>query len=107
MRGTRGVSGIVTFNDSPAVLDDAVVEEIRGRIVDGFVVMESDRPIDCPFRKGERVRIVDGPMYGLTGVFQQYIPSKQRVDILMTMFGRQTPVRFGLDEIEHVSYAVA
>ena len=73
----HGVSRIVQFGDQPAVVDDEVVQEIRGRMEHGAVVL---RP---RFASGDRVRVAWGPFEGLEAVFEKEMTDQQRVLLLL------------------------
>ena len=49
---------------------------------------------------GDHVRIVDGPLASFTGVVEEIEPEKNRVSVMVSMFGRETPVELELDQVE-------
>ena len=49
---------------------------------------------------GDHVRIVDGPLSTFTGVVEEIEPEKNRVSVMVSMFGRETPVDLELDQVE-------
>ena len=52
---------------------------------------------------GDTIRILDGPLSGFTGRVENIEVDKNRVDVVVSMFGRETSVEFELDMIEVVS----
>ena len=52
---------------------------------------------------GDTVRILDGPLSSFTGVVESIEVEKNSVSVIVSMFGRETPVEFELDQIEVVS----
>jgi transcriptional antiterminator NusG len=52
---------------------------------------------------GDTIRILDGPLSGFTGKVENIEVDKNRVDVVVSMFGRETSVEFELDMIEVVS----
>ena len=49
---------------------------------------------------GDHVRIMDGPLASFTGVVEEIEPEKNRVSVMVSMFGRETPVELELDQVE-------
>ena len=74
----QGVSKVVTFGGIPAVVDEEIIESIKGRMQNGFVVFEA--PL---FRSGDAVRIQGGPLAGFQAVFDKEMPGTERVVILL------------------------
>jgi transcriptional antiterminator RfaH len=80
----QGVKAVVGFGLEPAPLDETFIETIQLRIKNGLVVMESP----C-FSRGERVRITEGPLEGIEGVFDSRLKDSDRVVILLTALAGQ------------------
>ena len=95
-----------------------VVKNIRG--VTSFVGTSSNDPIPLTedevyamgvekkeiivnYAVGDTVRILDGPLSSFTGVVESIEVEKNAVSVIVSMFGRETPVEFELDQIEVVS----
>ena len=55
------------------------------------------------YKVGDRVRINDGPLESFTGVVDEIDPEKNKVTVVVSMFGRETPVELELDQVEVVS----
>jgi len=49
------------------------------------------------------VRILDGPLSSFTGVVEEIDADKNQVSVVVSMFGRETPVEFELDQVEVIS----
>ena len=49
---------------------------------------------------GDRVKVSDGPLSGFYGVVDELEPEKDRVRVVVSMFGRETPVDLELDQVE-------
>jgi transcription antitermination factor NusG len=109
MRRANGVRHLVGVCNTPSVVDGWVIEEIRGRIVDGFVKL-TEKPVE-PFERldrGQNVRIVEGPFYGHTatfeGVFKSSSDGNHRVIVLLNILnGARTQI--DRSAIESMSYA--
>ena len=57
------------------------------------------------YKVGDRVRINDGPLESFTGLVDEIDPEKNRVSVVVSMFGRETPVEMELDQVEVVEEA--
>lgn len=51
---------------------------------------------------GDEVRVTDGPLAGFNGVVDELEPDKNRVRVVVSMFGRETPVDLELDQVEAI-----
>ena len=97
-----------------------LVRNVRG--VTGFVGEASNKPIPLTedevlalgmekheivvlYKVGDRVRINDGPLESFTGLVDEIDPEKNRVSVVVSMFGRETPVEMELDQVEVVEEA--
>ena len=80
-----------------------LVRNVRG--VTGFVGEASmeKHEIVVSYGVGDRVRINDGPLESFTGVVEEIDPEKNRVVVVVSMFGRETPVEMQLDQVEVVA----
>ncbi len=80
----RGVKELVTFGNSPACVDQELIEAIRSRISNGYVRQEPSA-----FRPGQPVRVQEGPLRGLEAVFQETLSDRQRVVLLLKALAYQ------------------
>lgn len=87
------VVGFVGNDENPLPLPDEEAAKIIGRIHDGS---ESPRP-KVVFEVGEVVRVTDGPFANFQGVVDEVFPEKGRVKVMVSIFGRETPV-----ELEYI-----
>lgn len=82
VRYARGVRDLVRFGAEPALAPDFMVADLKRRCAGG--------PIELPrrqLRAGERVRVIEGPLLGLEGVFDRYLSGAERVSLLMSALG--------------------
>ncbi len=89
VRNTRGVTGFVGPGSKPVPLTPEEVDSI-GVEVDPFA---SDLAV------GDRVRILSGPLESFEGVIEELYPSDQKARVVVSMFGRDTPVEMEYTEI--------
>ena len=61
------------------------------------------REIIVNYNVGDQVRILDGPLSSFLGVVESIEVDKNTVSVIVSMFGRETPVDFELDQVEVVS----
>ena len=52
------------------------------------------------YHVGDTVRITDGPLASFTGIVEEIEPDKNKVRVVVSMFGRETPVELELDQVE-------
>ena len=94
IRNVRGVSGFVgpAGSDPIPLTDDEVYE-----------MGVEKREIIVNYSVGDTVRILDGPFSSFTGVVENIEAENNLVSVVVSMFGRETPVEFELDQVEVVS----
>ena len=91
IRNVRGVAGFVGASGTdPFPLSDEEVYEMG----------VEKREIVVNYNVGDTVRILDGPLSSFTGVVESMEVDKNSVSVIVSMFGRETPVEFELDQIE-------
>jgi transcriptional antiterminator RfaH len=82
-RWSPGILRLVLDNDRPDKVPDNVIAELKGRERNGLVEL----PSSPGFRRGDKVRIVRGPLAGLEGLVEGLRP-QQRIEILLAVLGR-------------------
>ena len=94
IKDVRGVTGFVgSASNDPTPLTD---EEV-------YQMGVEKREIVVNYAVGDTVRILDGPLSSFTGVVESVDVDKNQVSVVVSMFGRETPVEFELDQVEVVS----
>ena len=92
VRNTRGVTGFVGSGTDPIPLTE---EEIRNM---GF----EDIPINVDYEVSEQVQIMNGAFEGFVGTVQEINKEKHKVKVLVSMFGRETPVELEFSQVQKV-----
>ncbi len=94
VRNTPGVTSFVGSGNKPTPLTDPEVKQILRQIK-----LEAPK-YKVAFTKGEAVRVVDGPFTDLHGVVDEVNPERNKVKVLVSIFGRETPVELDFLQIE-------
>lgn len=94
VRNTPGVTGFVGMGNEPTPLRPEEVAQIMRR-------MEAEAPkIKVTFRPGQKVRIIDGPFNEFIGTVGDIDMEKAKVRVLVSFFGRETPVELDFLQVE-------
>ena len=92
VRNTRGVTGFVGSGTDPIPLTN---EEIRNM---GF----ETTIINVDYEVNDSVKVVNGPLSGFIGTVQEINKEKNKVKVMFSMFGRETPVELEFSQVEKV-----
>ena len=90
VRNVRGVTGFVGSANKPIPLTE---EEVLAMGMEKHEIV-------VRYNVGDHVKIVDGPLASFTGIVEEIEPEKNRVSVMVSMFGRETPVELELDQVE-------
>ena len=93
VRNTRGVTGFVGSGTEPIALTP---EEIRNM---GF----EETPVSIDYDIGDSVRVMVGPFENFIGNVQEINKEKHKVKVLVSMFGRETPVELEFSQVQKVN----
>ena len=92
VRNTRGVTGFVGSDGKAVPLTD---DEIAALGVE-------KHEVTVAYEEGDTVKVTDGPLDGFLGTVEEVDVVKNRVRVVVSMFGRETPVDLELDQVEKV-----
>ena len=92
VRNTRGVTGFVGSGTDPIPLTN---EEIRNM---GFEMAV----VNVDYDVNDTVRVVNGPLASFIGTVQEINKEKSKVKVLVSMFGRETPVELEFSQVQKV-----
>ena len=84
----------------PTPLKESEVNRILGRVLDNQELVEKGGVIDIPFREGDLIKVIDGPFKEFDGTVQEVLPDKLKLRVLVSIFGRKTPVEVDLNQVE-------
>ncbi len=93
VRNTRGVTGFVGPGSKPVPLSEEEVERMGVEII---------RMKDIDFAIGETVSIKSGPMEGFSGTVTSINNETRKINVAVSMFGRETPVEIDYTQVERM-----
>ncbi|HET6781495.1 MAG TPA: transcription termination/antitermination protein NusG [bacterium] len=96
VRNTPGVTGFVGSGARPVALEDQEVKRLLKQIHDETPKYRIN------FQKGSMVRITTGPFMDFTGQVDDVMVEKEKVRVLVSIFGRSTPVELNFGDVEKV-----
>jgi transcriptional antiterminator NusG len=96
VRNTPGVTGFVGMGNNPTPLREEEVQRIIQR-------MEAEAPtVKVTFKQGQKVRIIQGPFADFIGTVDDINMEKGKVRVMVSFFGRETPVELDFLQVEKV-----
>jgi len=94
VRNTPGVTGFVGSGSKPTPLSEEEVDQILKQ-------MTAEAPrVKVGFKQGQSVRVIDGPFTDFVGIVDEIITGKGKVKVLLSLFGRDTPVELDFLQVE-------
>lgn len=94
VKGTSGVTGFVQSGNKPVPLEDAEVEKIFRNL---------ERSAEVPkvaFNKGDIIRVIEGPFGDYQGKIEEVNAEREKLKVMITIFGRDTPVELDFSQVE-------
>ena len=93
---TPGVINFLGNQNSPQVVHLDEIERILGRTGE----KEDVETIEAPFKVGDSVKVIDGPFNDFSGFVEDINPEKNKVKVMVSIFGRPTPVELDFLQVE-------
>jgi transcriptional antiterminator NusG len=94
VRNTPGVTGFVGTSARPVPISDDEVERVLAR-------QAAEKPkVAAEFSSGEGVKVVEGPFADFTGIISEVSLDQSRLKVLVSIFGRETPVELTFDQVQ-------
>jgi transcriptional antiterminator NusG len=94
VRNTPGVTGFVGSGNKPVPVQEEEVEQILKQ-------MTAEAPkVKVGFKPGQSVRVTNGPFTDFVGIVDEISADKGKVKVLLTLFGRETPVELDFLQVE-------
>lgn len=91
-----GVTNFVGPKNKPTPLKEEEIRRILGRVED----RQDEEIIDIPYRVGDPVKVVDGPFSDFAGVVEDINHEKKKLKVMVSIFGRSTPVELDFLQVE-------
>jgi transcriptional antiterminator RfaH len=89
-----GVRKVVEFGSGPVELDATMIDAIKERLHDGYLMPQSER-----FKMGQIVHIKGGPLTGLEAVFVREMKDRDRVLLLLNRLGLNAKLNMSIDQV--------
>jgi transcriptional antiterminator NusG len=98
IKNTPKITGFVGDKRNPAAVPESEIQRMTNRITEG-----ASRPKSkVNFSEGEKVRVVDGPFNNFNGVIEDINADKGKLRVLVSIFGRSTPVELDFVQVEKI-----
>jgi transcription termination/antitermination protein NusG len=99
IREIKGVSGFVGGGDKPAPLTQAEVDNILN-----LIEHKADKPkAEITYRQGDQVKVTEGPFANFVGSVDHVDAEKNKLSVMVSIFGRPTPVELDVLQVEPAS----
>jgi transcriptional antiterminator NusG len=103
VRNTPGVTGFVGLSSRPSPLQLGEVASLLAPEPEpGTKQAEAARPSTVEFEVGESVTVMDGPFATLPATVNEINPDTQKLKVLVSIFGRETPVELSFDQVTKI-----
>lgn len=96
VKATPRITGFVGKGKNPPSVPEAEVRRLTQRIEEGSLAPK----LKLSFEKGESVRVTDGPFQNFNGLVDDVNPDKGKLRVLVSIFGRSTPVELDFSQVE-------
>lgn len=108
VRETEAVTGFVGPTKEPAPLSNKEVVTMMAPMIASQALKDAGevpqaakkRPVEVSYKAGESVTVIDGPFASMPAVVSEISPATQKLTVLVSIFGRDTPVELGFEQVE-------
>jgi len=98
VKDTPKVTGFIGSKDEPVAIPEEDAAKIIAQMQEGVL-----RPKPkIKFEQGDKVQVIDGPFANFTGVVDEVRPDRGRVRVMISVFGRPTPVELEFTQLEKI-----
>jgi transcriptional antiterminator NusG len=100
----RSVNGVIGFlgevkGGDPVPLRQAEVNRLLGKVDELSV---KDESVNIPYTMGETIKVIDGPFNGFNGTVEKIFEEKRKLEVMVKIFGRKTPLELSFMQVEKV-----
>lgn len=99
VRNTPGITSFVGTAGRPVPITQDEVNRVMGHMDKGRV----EEVTDFPFRSGDQVKVIDGPFSDFSGFVSEVNMERKKVKVMVSIFGRPTPVELDFLQVEAVN----
>ena len=96
VKDTPKITGFAGDSTKPVPVSEREVEEILSTMKEGVSKVKSK----VSFNAGDSVRVIDGPFVNFIGTIEEVKPEKRKLRVLVSIFGRATPVELDFIQVE-------
>ena len=96
IRNTPGVTGFIGPDKQPVPLKPSEINTILAQ-VEGVEI-----PVKLAWSAGDVIRVTNGPFANFEGTIEEVIAQKEQLRVLISLFGRDTPVTLGFNDVEKI-----
>ena len=94
VKSTSGVTGFVQSGNRPVPLEEYEVNRIMKNLE------QNKEAPKMAFNKGEVIRVIEGPFIDYTGRIEEVNPDREKLKVMISIFGRDTPVELDFTQVE-------
>ncbi len=100
----KSITGVIGFlgevkGGDPVPLRLSEVNRMLGKVDELAVTADSQ---NIPFNIGETIKVIDGPFNGFNGTVEKINEEKRKLEVMVKIFGRKTPLELGFMQVEKV-----
>ncbi len=103
VRNTPGVTGFVGLDGKPTPLRRDEFDKIMRRTGARGTTAAVPKRTATNIEAGQSVKVLSGPLADFDGLVSEVMPESGKVKVMLTIFGRETPVELTLDQISVIS----
>jgi len=89
-----------TKGGDPVPLRQSEINRMLGKVDE--LAIEADANVAIPYIKGETVKVIDGPFNGFDGTIEKINEEKRKLEVMVKIFGRKTPLELSYMQVEKV-----
>lgn len=100
IQNTPSVMGFLGGKDKPSALPNSEVKRLVGTLVNTTIDGDETSRVEIPFHIGEPVKVISGPFNNFSGFIQEIFPEKLKLKVMVSIFGRKTPLELDFSQVE-------
>ncbi len=101
IKTSQGVIGFLSESKGgdPVPMRKSEINRMLGKIDE---LSQESEVLSVPYIKGETVKVIDGPFNGFSGTIENINDEKRRLEVMVLIFGRKTPLELGFLQVQKV-----